>query len=426
MRTIWLVIKHDLGVTLRQPSFWILTMLLPTLLIGMNAYAGVVSNRSDDADREAAEEAREANTPQDLPEIGLVDEAGIIEAWPVNFPPDLFVQFGDTAVAHAALEAEEIEQYVHIPADYLAAGEIMIYDKNFQIRDSGDGMGVSFDSRNEWVLQHLIDTNLTRDEQFLTVLRNPVPSSTVEWHVLNPPPETNANDQALAEIVSRVMPYIFYFLLLIGSSYLMRSVVAEKENRTVEVLLLSLPPRQLMIGKMLAISVVVVIQMVIWVGGSMFVLGQSAEMLNVPSFTFPPGFAFWALLYLILGYLLYASVMAAVGAMANTAREGGQMMWLLVLPLLPTMIFGDLFASEPNHPLTLVMSLFPLSAPSAMVTRLALGPVPLWQNLVSLAGLTVTTYLFVTLAARFFQAGHLLSGAAFKPKRLLTGWRGGG
>jgi len=114
-----------------------------------------------------------------------------------------------------------------------------------------------------------------------------------------------------------------------------------------------------------------------------------------------------------------------VGAMANTAREGGQMTWLLIIPLMPTMMFGDLFASEPNHWLTLTMSLFPLSAPSAMVTRLAVGSVPLWQNLVSLGGLALTTYLFVTLAARFFRAGNLLSGASFNPKRLLTDWRGG-
>ena len=101
------------------------------------------------------------------------------------------------------------------------------------------------------------------------------------------------------------------------------------------------------------------------------------------------------------------------------------MMWILIIPLLPTMVFADMFASEPNHWLTLTLSLFPLSAPSAMVTRLALGPVPLWQNLLSLAGLAVTTYLFISLAAQFFRSDNLLSGAAFKPKHLLTGWRGG-
>jgi len=116
-------------------------------------------------------------------------------------------------------------------------------------------------------------------------------------------------------------------------------------------------------------------------------------------------------------------VMAAAGAIAPTAREGNQVIWLLVLPLLPTLMFGDLFVEEPNNPLTLVLSLFPFSAPSAMVTRLAVGEVPLWQIVVSVAGLALTTYLMVVLAARFFRADNLLSDAPFSWRRLATGWR---
>ena len=420
-KTIWLVLKHDATAVLRTPVFWLMTLLFPVLLVGMNAYGSIIDNRSSQAAQATAEDAFAVKAPEDLPGIGLVDDADIIKNWPDTFPSDLLIRYDDAAAARAALEADEIEQYVHIPADYVTAGEIHIYDKNFMIRESGADMGLAFDSRNEWVLQHLIDMNLVENEQFLILLRNPVSTTHVDWHQLTPPPETNDdNNQVMAEIVSKITPYIFYFLLLIGSSYLMRSVVAEKENRTVEVLLLSLPPRQLLVGKILAISVVVTIQVAIWIGGGWVMLKRGAEMLNVPEFTFEPGFLAWAVVYLIFGYLLYASVMAAVGAMANSAREGGQMMWILIIPLLPTMVFADMFASEPNHWLTLTLSLFPLSAPSAMVTRLALGPVPLWQNLLSLAGLAVTTYLFISLAAQFFR-----SGAAFKPKHLLTGWRGG-
>ncbi|MCP4932909.1 MAG: ABC transporter permease [bacterium] len=425
MRTIWLVIKHDLGAILSQPIFWALSLILPALLIGMNAYAIVLNNRPASATQTVNDESAETDSRQNVLQIGLVDDADIIHKWPTDIPADMFIPFDDVTSARAALEAEEIEQYVHIPADYVTGGEMMIYDMNFMIRKNGEEMGVAFDSQNEWMLQYLIDANLVEDESLLTVLGNPVPSATVKWHALNPPPEINRDNRALAEMVSRVIPYIFYFILLIGSSYLMRSVVAEKENRTVEVLLLSVPPRQLMVGKIAAISVVVLIQMGIWMVGGLFIIDRGAEMMNMAAFTFPPGFVVWVVLYLMLGYLLYASIMAAVGALANSASEAGQMMFLLILPLLPTM-FGEMFASEPNHWFTLALSLFPLSAPSAMVTRLALGMVPLWQNLLGLAGLAGTTYLFISLAARFFRSDNLLSGAVFKPKHLLTGWRGGG
>jgi len=207
------------------------------------------------------------------------------------------------------------------------------------------------------------------------------------------------------------MPYVFYFILLVGSGYLMGSVVAEKENRTVEVLLLSLEPRELMVGKILGLSVVTLVQLSIWFGGGMLILNRSADFLDVSGFTFPPGFIVWAILFLALGFLLYASVMAAAGAIALTAREGTQVSWLLMLPLLPTLMLSSLFVEEPNNPLILALSLFPFSAPSAMLTRLAVGEVPLWQIIVSLLGLAGTTYLMVVLAGRFFRADNLLSHA---------------
>jgi len=178
-----------------------------------------------------------------------------------------------------------------------------------------------------------------------------------------------------------------------------------------------------MVGKILAMSVIVIVQLVFWVGGGVLILNKGADLLKVASFSFPPGFFLWAVLFLILGYLLYASVMAAGGAISSNSRETGAMTFLLIIPLMPTLMFGTLFAEEPNNPLVVGLSLFPFSAPSAMVTRLAVAPVPWWQLLISLAGLAITTYLFVLLAARFFQAGNLLSSASFSWRRLATGWR---
>jgi ABC-2 type transport system permease protein len=240
---------------------------------------------------------------------------------------------------------------------------------------------------------------------------------------VNPPVETDESVRALGEIVARVMPYMFYFIMLVGSSYLLRSVAAEKENRTVEVLLLSLHPRQLMMGKILGLSAVTLVQLGIWLGGGMLILNRGAALLDVSGFTFPAGFIAWAVLFLALGFLLFASVMAAAGAIAPTAREGNQVTWLLIIPLMPTLMFSQLFVEEPNHPLTLVLSLFPFSAPSAMLTRLAVGEVPLWQIIFSLAGLALTTYLMVVLAGRFFRAGNLLTDTPFSLRRLATEWR---
>ncbi|UCC86487.1 MAG: ABC transporter permease [Anaerolineales bacterium] len=424
MRTVGIVAKHEIITTFKKRSFWLFTVLMPALLLALNAYSVIqdngLGNARSDAETAAAEEA---DTTTDTPMIGLVDDAKLISKTPADIPPDRFVPFPDEATARAALEAEEIDQYVRIPADYLTTGEITAYDRNFQILRSGENMGVAFDNANEWMLTYLINYNLTGDQQLASALRNPIPCALAERHLVSPPPETYAGDQALAEIVASAMPYIYYFILIVVSGYTLQSVTAEKENRTVEVLLLSLPPRELMAGKILGLSGVALVQVAVWLGGGILILNRGANLLNVYDFTFPPGFLAWATLFLVLGYLLYASVMAATGAIAPNAREGRQVTWLLILPLLPTLMFGRLFLEEPHGTISLVLSLFPFSAPSAMVTRLAVAQVPAWQLGISLLGLSITTYLFVALAARLFSANNLLSHAPFSWRRVATEWR---
>jgi ABC-2 type transport system permease protein len=423
MRNIWLVIKHDIGATLRQRSFWLFTFFVPVLLLALNVYNIIESDAVGSTDSTASEEAT-APAVSDLPAIGLVDDANLIVEMPPGFPEDLFVRFPDEVSARAALEDGAVEQYVHLPADYVRASQIEIYDLNFQLLSTGENMGVApFGSNSDWVLPYIINYNLVNDEQLLVALRNPVPGALAEYHALQPPAEAETANEDLARLVGTVLPYIYYFLLVMGGSYLMRSVVAEKENRTAEVLLLSLDPRELMIGKMLGMSVVMWLQVIVWVGGGIFMLNKGADLLNVAQYSFPPGFVAWAFVFLVLGYLLYASVMAAAGAIAPNAREGGQVIWLLVLPLMPTLMFGMAFAEDPNGTMPVVLSLFPFSAPSAMVTRMAVAEVPLWQIVLSLAGLALTAYLFIVLAGRFFRSENLLSQESFNWRRLATGWR---
>ncbi|MCP5096675.1 MAG: ABC transporter permease, partial [Chloroflexi bacterium] len=270
--------------------------------------------------------------------------------------------------------------------------------------------------------------NLTGDEQLLTVFQNPTPATLANQHQVQvfeavEDEETAVAEQDLSLVVASAMPYIYYFLLLMGSSYLMRVVIIEKENRTVELLLLSIDPIGLMIGKIIAMSLVMMIQILIWVGGGILTLNNSAQYLDVTLFDFPPGFLAWAIIFLILGYLLFAAIMAAAGALSNNIREAGQVTWLLVIPLMPTLMFGTLFLEDPNGAVSMILSFFPFSAPSAMITRIAVANVPIWQRLLSLGGLAVTTYIVVIMASRFFRPHHLLSSSGFNWKRLATGWR---
>jgi ABC-2 type transport system permease protein len=417
MRNIWLVIKHDIGAILRQRSFWIMTLIMPLIFLGSNAFTLI----ADDGDGFLGLGEEPGAAPSELPAIGLVDEAGLIAEIPVGLPPGLFVPFANEAAAREALAAEDVEQVVVIPSDYVATGKIDVYDREFQVALGGEAAAIGMGDGGA-LLCYLMAYNLA-DPQVAVALRDPVPSAQAEFHALQPP-EAGEQDKELASLVASVVPLMYYFLLLMGSTYLMRSVVAEKENRTAEVLLVSLDPRQMMIGKIVAMSMVTIIQVAVWMAGAILILDPGASILDVGSFTFPPGFLLWAILFLVFGYLLFSSIMVAAGALANNAREGGQVTWLLIIPLMPTLMFGPSFVEQPHGTLALVLSLFPFSAPSAMVTRLAVADVPVWQILISLAGLAVTAYVFILLAGRFFRAGNLLSQQAFSWRRLATAWRG--
>lgn len=423
MRNIWLVIKHEIRTTLQKRSFWLLTFLMPALLFFFNLYVVIQDSDSGDADEAATSEAEGSEAARPLT-VGMVDESGLIAEIPEGIPPGLFVRFSDSASALSALEAGDVDQYILIAEDYLTSGDVAVYDSEFQILESGEGMGVAFNSEDEWVLPFLINYNLTGDASLVNTIRNPTPGVLAEYHAVSPREDSVADsDKTLAVVVAVVLPYVYYFILIISSGYMLQSVTAEKENRTVEVLLLSLRPREMMVGKILGLSVIVMIQILVWTGGGMLALGRTAQFLDVVNYDFPSGFLIWAVLFLVLGYLLYASAMSAAGAIANTAREGNQMTWILILPLLPTLMFSRQFLEQPHGTLSVILSLFPLSAPSAMVTRMALAAVPWWQVAISITGVALSAFLMVTLASRFFRPDNLLSGASFNWRRLARGWR---
>jgi ABC-2 type transport system permease protein len=405
MRKLWLVIKHEIVTTLQKRSFWVITFVFPAFIIALNLGTQLIAR--DSFDEEDLQSVLSSGLPS-AQTIAYVDEAGLIETIPPSLPPGMLAEFADETAARAALATGEFEHFFLIPADYLTAGELIVVTEVFQ----------PLNVPNEELLGFVLAYNLTGDEATAVALQNPTPNVNA---VSLAPQTTNDQSSPLAFFVPFATMFIFFFLISMSSGFMLQSVSQEKENRTVEVLLLSLRPRDLMLGKVLGLSVVALIQLVVWMGGSLLALNRSQAMFaSFSSFTLPAGFVVWALLFFALGYLLYASIMGAIGALAPNAREGGQFTFFVLLPLLIPLWLNSSFIQAPHGALATGLSLFPLTAPMAMMTRLAAGGVPTWQILASLGGLAVTTYLFISVAARFFRADTLLSGAPLKWQRFFT------
>ena len=123
----------------------------------------------------------------------------------------------------------------------------------------------------------------------------------------------------------------------------------------------------------------------------------------------------WGLIFLLLGFFLYASMQGALGAMVPNVKEGSQFTFIILMPMMIPLMLISTFMENPNGGLATFLSLFPLTSPTSMMTRMVVATVPLWQTLTSLAFLAGTTFLIVLLASRFFRADTLLSGS--KPTR---------
>lgn len=416
MRNILLIIKHEILTTLGKRSFWLMTILFPALILVLSVGTQLLAERSFEGDDDTLLTGGDA---ADVQVIGYVDEAGLIAQLPQGVPPEILRPFPDTEAAQAALEAGELGQYYHIPADFIQTGELVLVGSEFTPFRSFEGGGTD-------LFRYVVSYNLVGDELLTAILSDPTPSV-----VLQKLAPQDASTQGASDIGGPLgfwLPYatmlVFFFVITMSGGFMLQSVAKEKENRTVEVLLVSLRPRELMLGKVVGLGVVALLQMGIWGGVGLLGLNQRAQLSEAAAaLTLPPGFLVWGVLYFLLGYLLYASALGAIGALAPTAREGTQFTFAVLLPLLVPMWLNNVFAQSPNGSLATFLSLFPLTAPTSMVTRLVAGGVPAWQPAVGLLGLAATTCVFVLLSARFFRADTLLSSASLGWRRIVQEFR---
>jgi ABC-2 type transport system permease protein len=410
MRNILVVIKHEIITTISKPSFWVMAILFPIFIVGINIFTQVMAQNAVEDTQVSTSERLSAGTF-----YAYVDEAGLIQNLPADVPARLMVEYPTEEAARQAVYAGEIDAYTIIAQDYLETGQIDVIQKNFSL----------LGSTPEDVFEYVIAYNLTGDANLTAAITNPLPQ--VQSHQLAQPTEDNtrrASSNMMGYLVPFAVMFIFFFLITMGGGYMLQSVSREKENRTVEVLLVSINPLQLMFGKIVGLSAVALLQMLIWLGGGLLALNQVNQLVEAAEgFKLPAGFVILAVLFFLLGYLMYAALLGAVGALAPSAKEGGQLTFIVMLPLIIPLWFNQALLQNPQGTIAMIFSMIPFTAPVSMLTRLAVVNVPFWQVLLSLAGLAVTTYLMVLLAARFFRADTLLSSAPIKKERVLSIFR---
>jgi ABC-2 type transport system permease protein len=208
---------------------------------------------------------------------------------------------------------------------------------------------------------------------------------------------------------------------------LQQKLTKEKGSRVMEILLISLQPRQLLTGKLLGLSALILVQYLIWAiiaSLALTVLGRDAGQL-LTGISLSASEALLALPYALGGFGLYAALMAGIGALAADVESSRGWIFVLTLPMMAPIYLWTAIVNAPNGPLALALSLFPYSAPVAMLMRMTSAVVPAWQLVVSLGLLAAATVGTIWLMARLFRAQTLLSGESLSVDRFWAALRSG-
>lgn len=403
MRNVLLTARYEIRTTLARKAFWLTTFLLPVVVLLLVFLPQLFAGADED-------QGVLPGVGTDSPAIGYVDPGGVLRTSPAGLPAGLVRDYDSESAAQAALAAAEIDRYYVVSADYLASGRLTVVQTRYQPLKALEGKDV---------ITYVIDTGITGDEGLARLLLDPTPA--VETRSLSPSPSGASGDADAAYFLPYLLMFVLYMALIMTSGFMLQSVSREKENRTAEVLLVSLKPRQLMLGKIAGLSTVGLLQVAVWLAvifGLLLTKGSFAGM----DITVGGGFAArivpWAIVYFLLGYVAYAAAYGMLGVLAPTARDAGHFVMIAVLPLVLPLLLLSTFSDAPNGAAAVTLSLFPLTAPVAMVARLGATSVPWWQLVAGAAALAAVAYLFVLLAGRLFRADNLLSVRALSWERL--------
>jgi ABC-2 type transport system permease protein len=211
------------------------------------------------------------------------------------------------------------------------------------------------------------------------------------------------------EIVVMVM--LLYMAVLFYGISVMRSVLEEKNTRIMEVLLSSATSTELMTGKLLGVGAVGLTQIVAWaVMGGVFALPALAAQPNLSELQVSPLVLVAFAAFFLLGYLLYSTMYAAVGAVTTTEQEGQQLQFIIVIPLVLSVFMLGPVIRNPDAPAMVWMSMIPFFSPLIMYARIVLQTPPWWQITLSLLLLIGTVWGLVVLCARIYRIGVLIYG----------------
>lgn len=346
---------------------------------------------------------------------GYVDQSGLFpsllpfpEKPSALFKPITAVPFDTISSAERALADQSIQAYFVIDPDYIKNGQVKVFvlDKVSEnvISDFGGILRYNLArSQDPQVASRLSDgTNIVT--QTLDGTRS------------------LSDDNVIGFIMPMLSGVLFMIAINTSGGYLLQALVEEKENRTMEIMITSIPPKKLMAAKTIGNLAVGLTQMIVWLifGWAMIRVFQNLFP-QLGSFQMDVRVLLTMILTLLPAFIFIGALMATVGAIATEHREAQQVAGLFTLPIFIPYWFMFALMQYPNSPLSVSLSLFPFTAPIALPLRAAFTSVPAWQVLLSVSLLFASAIATIWLAGKAFQVGMLRYGKRVRLREIFRG-----
>ena len=420
MSKIFIIIQREFLTRIQKKSFIILTILMPFIIAAVAVAPLLLASIKDDTQHT----------------VMLVDKT-------LKYAP----LFEDNESYHFVTAPEVLPEFREEDANVKAViliSEDLMENPNALKMYSSEEVPTDLQRLTEDILSEkvradkLASYNVEGLEEIIASAEVNISAQTVKW--TDDGGETSSNS-GIALGVGFLFTFMIYMFVMSYGGMVMQGVMEEKTNRIMEIIVSSVKPFQLMMGKIIGIALVGFVQIAIWGVMLTAILTAVAFLVGTPEVATPPTMMggdaamqtvvaeaqagnpvteilgalpivellVMFVLYFIGGYLLYASFFAAVGASINAQEDSSQFM----MPVILIMIFGlyaALYGAEnPDGPLAFYASIFPLTSPIVMMVRIPFG-VPLWQELLSLALLYASAIFIVWMSGRIYRVGILMYG----------------
>lgn len=406
MSNIGLIIEREYSFRIKKKSFWLLTILMPVLFAALVFVPMWLATFQDS----------EAKT------VVIMDSTGKYESLFEDTESCVCIKAEGSMDEYRKKENKEITAFLNISAPLSENPDAAtLYSSrqlpNNLVRDINHILTEAL--RNE----KLAGFNIENIDSVMQVAKENYSVQTVKW---NDDGSEDKSSSDVATILGMMATLIIYMFIISYGGMVMQGVMEEKTNRIIEVMISSVRPFDLMMGKIIGIGLVGLTQFILWCVLTIFLIASAGVAMGEPvqsvvasdvemsglSALFAVPWAkllFFFFLYFVGGYILYGAMFAAIGSALSQQEDSQQFMAPMILFMVFSLYAGIYGAENPDGPLAFWASVIPFSSPMVMMMRLAFD-VPWWELALSLSVLLLTSVFVVWLSARIYRVGILMYG----------------